>query len=77
MSNVFKKLNLKDQIEILILDAPGTFEAEISTLEGVNVRRDADAGGEVGFALAFVTSQDGLDAAAPAIAAVAPGDAVV
>ena len=40
MSSVFEKLNLKNQDEILVLNAPESFEKELSGLTGVNVVRD-------------------------------------
>ena len=35
----FAKLNLKDQTEIVIVNAPASFESEIASLKGVTVRR--------------------------------------
>jgi hypothetical protein len=77
MPTVFEKLNLKDQREIWVLDAPASFEPELAGLAGVTVHRDLQAIGDIGFSLAFVTNQRQLDAAAKAVAARASGDAVV
>ena len=77
MSAVFKKLNLRDQAEIVVLDAPATFEPEIAKLSGVTVRRAIKTGAAVSFALAFVTRQQELDALSTAIAKRAMGDPVV
>ncbi len=77
MSFVFKKLNLKDQAEIVVLDAPASFEPEIAALEGVAVRRSADEVEQVQFSLAFVTRQEQINALAGQIAAKIEGDAVV
>jgi osmotically inducible protein OsmC len=44
----FAKLNLKDQAEIVVLNAPASFEPELKSLKGVTVRRDAK-GGDIGF----------------------------
>jgi hypothetical protein len=76
-SAVFAKLNLKDQREIFVLNAPASFEPEIDTLKGVTVRRKVAAASKVRFAIAFVTSQPELDAAAKTIAPAVDGDAVV
>ena len=46
MSAVFKKLNLKDQTEIVVAAVPASFEPTIATLRGVKVRR---AVGKIGF----------------------------
>jgi hypothetical protein len=77
MSAVFKKLNLKDQTEIVVFGAPASFEAEIAALEGVVVRRRMDDVAQVQFSLAFVTKQEQIDALAGQIAAKTKGDAVV
>jgi hypothetical protein len=77
MSDVFKKLNLKDQQEILVLNAPASFAAELDQLEQVAVQRSVDAVQRVVFALAFATKQDELDHFARAIAQKAEGDAIV
>jgi hypothetical protein len=34
-SDIFAKLNLKDQAEIVVLNAPESFEAELSRLRGM------------------------------------------
>jgi hypothetical protein len=76
-SAVFSKLNLKDQAEILVLNAPETFEPELGRLRGVRVRRDRSSRRPVSFVLAFVQRQAEVDAFARSVAALAPGDAVV
>jgi hypothetical protein len=58
MSNIFSKINLKSQTEILVLNSPKSFESEIATLSGVSVLRDTDIAGEITFSLAFVTKQE-------------------
>ncbi|HZF30314.1 MAG TPA: hypothetical protein VE907_14445 [Gammaproteobacteria bacterium] len=75
MSPVFKKLNLKDQKEIVVVGAPASFEPEIASLEGVAVKRSV--GGELAFSLAFVTKQKEVDALAKSVGKSAAGDAVV
>jgi hypothetical protein len=77
VSAVFKKLNLKDQAEVIVLDAPASFEPEIAALEGVAVRRSVGEMERVQFSLAFVTRQEQIDALAGQIAAKIEGDAVV
>ena len=73
----FEKLNLKELKQILVLNAPESFEPELKSLRGVTVRRDLQNGGPVGFSLAFVTKQKEVDTLGKAIAKKAPGDAVV
>ena len=77
MLTVFEKLQLKDQKEIVVLNAPKSFEPELGRLKGVTVRRDLEGVKEVEFAIAFVLTQSELDAAVKAIVARTKGDAVV
>lgn len=77
MTPLFKKLNLKDQQSIVVLNAPASFETELRALEGVAVRRRIDNGSTFDFGIAFATTQKQLDAASAALAAAAQGDAVV
>ena len=78
MSDVFRKLNLKDEREIVVLDAPASFEPVLATLGGVRVARAAgDAMGPVRFAIAFATTQAALDAAVAALTPRAEGDAIL
>jgi len=77
MTPLFGKLNLRGQSEIVVLDAPEDFDRELDALQGVTVHRDAAGVERVEFALAFVTSNAQLQAAADAILPKAQGDAVV
>jgi hypothetical protein len=72
----FAKLNLKNQAEIVVLNAPASFEPELKSLKGVTVRRDAK-GGDIDFSLGFVTTQKDVDTLGPQVAKKAKGDAVV
>jgi hypothetical protein len=77
MSVIFDKLNLKSQTEILILNAPESFEPELATLDNVTIRRDAREVKEIAFSLAFVTRQKEVDSIARTVAQKAKGDAIV
>lgn len=77
MASVFAKMNLKDQKQIVVLNAPESFEREIETLREVEVVRDLKKAKSVQFSLAFVTKQHEVDSLAPAIGKKAEGDAVV
>jgi hypothetical protein len=72
----FAKLNVKDQTEIVVLNAPASVEPELEALKGVTVRRDAK-GGDIGFPLAFVITQKDVDAIGPQVAKKTKGDAIV
>ena len=75
--STFDKLNLKDQKQILVINAPESFEPELKALRGIAIQRDVKNAGEVEFSLAFVTKQKEVDALGKAIAKKAQGDAVV
>ena len=77
MSPLFAKMNLKDQSEIVVLNAPESFERELGQLRGVKVRRTLSGASPVAFALAFVTRQADVDAVAPQVVKAAGRDAVV
>ena len=74
---VFAKLNLKEQTDIVVVNAPDSFDLELCQLRNVRVRRDLSARGAVSFALAFVTREAEIDSLAKSLAKMAPGDAVV
>ena len=77
MSDLFKKLNLKDQSKIVVLKSPKSFEKELGKLGNVQVLRDLDQAPEFGFVLAFVTSAEEIEHWANPINEKAPGDAVI
>jgi len=73
----FEKLQLKDQKEILVLDAPASFVPELARLKGINIHRRLGAVSEIEFSLVFVTRKAEVDLLAGPIARLAEGDAVV
>lgn len=77
MTSLFNKLNLKDQKQILVVNAPASFEAELDKLEMITVLRDPVDISEIDFALAFVTRQDELDALIHLMTAKVKGDAIL
>lgn len=77
MTSLFSKLKLKDQKQILIVNAPASFEAELDKPEMITVLRDPADTSEIGFSLAFVTRQDELDTLIHTITAKAKGDAIL
>jgi hypothetical protein len=77
MASVFAKLNLKDQKEVVILNAPASFEREIETLHGVSVVRDPGNASAIQFALAFAVTQAELDRSSKLLVAKGKGDVVL
>lgn len=74
MSTVFDKLNLKDQRETLVINAPASFEPALAALTHVRVLRKAQDLEVIHFALAFATEQAEVDRLAHALVKKAPGD---
>ena len=78
MNAVFKKLNLKDQKSVVILNAPDSFEETIADISSErDVRRLIDDLQEIEFIMAFVIRQTEIDALVPQIAPILKGDAVI
>lgn len=74
---LFKKLNLGAHTDIVVLNAPDSFEAQLKQLKGVKVSRDPGKSKTVKFGLAFAITQAQLDAASKTLAAASQGDAVL
>jgi len=77
MPSVFEKLNLKQQREILVVNAPLSFEPELAALKDVTVLRDPKKAKAVHFALVFATKQAEVDALSGILASKAQGDALL
>lgn len=74
---LFKKLNLGAHREIVVLNAPDSFEDELKQLKGIKILRDPGKREEVTFGLAFAITQTQLDRASKNFAAASRGDAVI
>ena len=77
MADVWGKLNLKDQTDILVVNAPPSFEPQLKALGGVAVKRRPADVKSFEFSLAFVTRHKEVDDQAKVVAKKAHGDAVV
>lgn len=77
MATLFEKLLLKDQDEILVLNAPESFEPELARLPVATVHRSLRTARVVRFSLAFVTRQIEVDALVSQLLARAIGDAAI
>ena len=65
MDTVFKKMNFKDHKNIVVINAPQSFETNIAAMEGLTTfARGFKTGGETDFILAFCTKQSEVDAVA-------------
>lgn len=76
MTPLFTKLNLGSHRDILIVNAPDSFEPELSRLAEVTIRRDPAALTAIPYALVFVRSLAEVEAAAAWLPK-AVGDAVI
>jgi hypothetical protein len=75
---VFNKLNLGEHAEIVVLNAPKSFEPELARLKNIKVLRDPKKPKALTFGLAFAMTQAELDrASAILVGAAVAGDAVL
>jgi len=77
MTPLFQKLNLKAQPEIVVFNAPKSFDAELARLKNVEIVRDPKKPNAVQFALAFATRQAELDRLSKLLARGSAGDVVL
>ena len=77
ISTIFDKLNWAGRTEILVLNAPDSFEGALKTLRDTRVLRRLGAAKSVGFALAFITRQADLTRLSVVLAGKASGDAAL
>ncbi|GAB4496973.1 MAG: hypothetical protein OHK0019_29690 [Saprospiraceae bacterium] len=78
MDAIFKKLNFKNQPEILVINHPVSFQPNLDAMAGLaKIQTEVADVGKIQFALAFVTKQNEVDMLATQIAAKTEGDALV
>jgi hypothetical protein len=77
MTPLFKKLNLTQQTDILVLHAPASFEPELHALHEVTIHREVTALQEIDFALVFANRQAEVDALAVLLAQKMHGDVLL
>ena len=75
--SIFEKLNLRDHGEILVINAPESFQAALKDLKGVRICSHLSDVKKVTFSLAFVIKQAELDKLSKAIVGKAIGDVVL
>jgi hypothetical protein len=74
---LFNKLNLGAHDEIVVFNAPESFESELKQLKGAKIVRDPGKPKAIKFGLAFAMTQAQLDRASKLLAAGSEGDAVL
>lgn len=75
MGSVFDKLNLGGRQEIVVLDAPESFQKELAALPVITIHRHLESVAEAEFWLVFVTRKSEVERLAPLMARRAKGDA--
>jgi hypothetical protein len=74
---LFNKLNLGAHDEIVVFNAPDSFEPELKQLKGVKIVRDPGKPKGIQFGLAFAMTQAQLDRASKLMTTGSEGDAVL
>jgi hypothetical protein len=77
MATTFEKLNLKDQQQIVVLNAPQSFAPELAKLPVKTIHHTITSVPDIDFFLAFVTRKSEVDALAPQIEKRTKGDAII
>jgi hypothetical protein len=69
MPNIFDKLNLKTETQLVVINAPESFEAALAELADREILRDAKKAKAITFALAFATTKAEVDQLTKALTA--------
>lgn len=77
MATVFEKLNLGSRQEIVVLQAPESFQPELARLPVITIHNHLESVAETEFSLVFVTRKSEVERLAPLVAKRAKGDAIV
>lgn len=77
MTGIFEKLNLKDQKETLVINAPAEFEPVLEEIRSIEIKRDVQSVNEITFSLAFVEKKVELDIISDAIVKITRADALL
>ena len=77
MDAIFKKLNYKEQKDVLVINAPDSFGINIQSIsDSATIYESAAALSAVSFAIAFATKQEEVDNIAETVGPKLDGDAV-
>lgn len=78
MTPLFKKLNFKDHIEIVVLNLPESFKNELNKMENETIiTKSIKHTKKAQFVMVFVTTQHEIDSQIKHIAALLHGDAIL
>lgn len=76
-SAIWKKLNLKDEGRIAVIDAPDSFKSEVDSLSSVRIVRDLKKLDGLNFLIAFATRRKEIEEISGLLANLAAGDVTV
>ncbi len=76
-SDIWRKLNLKKEPLVVVLNAPESFDIEVNALSGVQVARELESACKPRFVIAFVTKRTQIEEIAKDLPGMAPGDVTV
>lgn len=78
MTPLLKKLNFKEQKDVLILNHPLEFETELDGISGfANIKTDINSVDQIEFVLTFITTKAEIDTITPLINKKLKGDGIV
>ncbi len=77
MTPLFKKLNFTGQDTILVLNAPDSFDAELTQLNGTKVLRKTTVKTQVTFGMGFAVTTRDLEKVSTQLIATSSGDTVL
>lgn len=78
MDTIFKKLNFKNQKEVIALNAPGSFQVNLDSITGeTTVITSLEGLEKIAFILIFVTSKSEIETLIPLAAPLLKGDALL
>lgn len=78
MDAVFKKLNFKEQSDVLVLNAPASFDINLDSIANeTKIFKDLTDIDSVAFCMVFATQQKEIDAIIPMLAPLFKGDVIL
>ncbi|MBX2901177.1 MAG: hypothetical protein KF775_16095 [Cyclobacteriaceae bacterium] len=78
MTPLFKKLNFKDHQEILVLNAPTSFDIELAKIsELTEIKKDVKKVKTIDFSVIFVLTQEQIDSTIKSISSKLNGDVIL
>jgi hypothetical protein len=77
MSPLFDKLNFKSETQIVVMNAPSSFEPALTALAGTKILRKMPTSKNIHFVMCFVITQADVDAAAKSLTGNTSDDPII